>query len=56
MRLAATLLSGKALVWWCKVIATDPDTLANMAWEDFLAQLEEVFKDIDKDIKLHHKI
>ena len=32
------------------VVASNPDALANMVWEDFLAGLKEAFGDIDKKI------
>ena len=38
------------------MVAIDPDTLANMAWEDFQAGLKESFEDLDKEISLYHKL
>lgn len=56
VRLAVTLLTGQALVWWRQQVAREPNALNDMDWNDFVFGLESAFEDVDKEIRLRRRL
>ena len=51
---AVALFEGKALTWWRGMAGTY--MLDTLSWSDFCALLEAEFQDIDREMKLRHRI
>ena len=51
VKLAVTLLAGKALTWWRSVSMKSWAILGVCTWENFCAKIEEEFKDLHHTMK-----